>query len=115
MKSNRSITTLACAAACVALFQPVHADFTADARKVFADHAGSVFGLRGLLEVTVTMNGQSKVQGITIDPEVVDKDDVEMLQDLVLSALTECGRKVDEEVQAKVSGLTAGLKIPGFG
>ena len=61
------------------------------------------------------MNGQKEVHGITIDPEVVDKEDVEMLQDLVLSALKECGRKVDEEVAAKVSGLTAGLKIPGLG
>lgn len=58
MKSNRSIQALACAAACVALFQPAHADFKSDARKVFADNAPSVFGLRGLLEVTVTMNGQ---------------------------------------------------------
>ena len=66
--------------------------------------------------VTVTMNGKKEVVSIKIDPQVVSPDDVEMLQDLVVAALAECGRKVDETVNAKVSGLTAGMKlpIPGF-
>ncbi len=58
MKTTRFIKTLACTAMCFTLFQPAQADFTSDARKVFADNAPSVFGLRGLLEITVTMNGQ---------------------------------------------------------
>lgn len=62
--------------------------------------------------VTVTMNGQKEVQALKLDPEVVDKDDVEMLQDLLLAALKECSRKVDDEVSRKLSGLTSGMKLP---
>ena len=62
--------------------------------------------------VTATMNGQKELLALKIDPEVVDPEDVEMLQDLVVAALKECGRKVDEEVQTKISGLTAGMKMP---
>ncbi len=58
MKTTQSIKALACTAMCFTLFQPAYADFKSDARKVFAENASSVFGLRGLLEVTVTMNGQ---------------------------------------------------------
>lgn len=64
--------------------------------------------------VKVEMDGQKQVRGIKIDPEVVSKDDVEMLQDLVVAAVNEAARKVDEEVQQKIGGLTGGLKIPGL-
>lgn len=64
--------------------------------------------------VKVEMDGQKQVRSITIDPEVVSKDDVEMLQDLVVAAVNEAARKVDEEVQQKIGGLTGGLKIPGL-
>jgi len=64
--------------------------------------------------VKVEMDGHKNVLSLTIDPEAVSKDDVEMLQDLVLSALNEAGRKVDEAVQSKVGSLTGGLKIPGL-
>jgi DNA-binding YbaB/EbfC family protein len=64
--------------------------------------------------VKVEMDGQKQLKSLHIDPEVVNKDDVEMLQDLVLSAVNEAGRKVDEAVQGKVAGLTGGLKIPGL-
>jgi hypothetical protein len=66
--------------------------------------------------VTVTMNGKKEVVAIRIDKQVVDPNDVEMLQDLLVAALGECGRKVDDTVSSKVSGLSAGLKlpIPGF-
>ena len=47
-------------------------------------------------------------------PEVVSKDDVEMLQDLVLAAVNDAARKVDDEVQQKVSSLTGGMKLPGM-
>jgi DNA-binding YbaB/EbfC family protein len=64
--------------------------------------------------VTVQMDGQKQLKSLKIDPEVVNKDDVEMLQDLVLSAVNEAARKVEAEIQEKVGGLTGGLKLPGM-
>lgn len=64
--------------------------------------------------VSVAMDGQKNIVSLKIDPEVVSKDDVEMLQDLVLAAVNEAGRKVDEAIQEKVGGLTGGLKLPGM-
>ncbi len=60
--------------------------------------------------VTVVMNGQKQIRRITIDPEVVSKDDVEMLQDLIMAAINDAQRRVDEAVAGKVGG----LKIPGL-
>jgi DNA-binding YbaB/EbfC family protein len=64
--------------------------------------------------VKVVMDGHKAVKKLVIDPEVVSKDDVEMLQDLVTAAVNEAARKVDEAVQEKMAGLTAGLNIPGL-
>jgi hypothetical protein len=64
--------------------------------------------------VRVTMDGQKNVTALTIDREAVNPDDVEMLQDMVLTAINDAARQVDETVQAKIGGLTGGLKIPGF-
>ena len=64
--------------------------------------------------VKVEMDGQKQVRSLKIDPEVVNKEDVEMLQDLVLAAVNEASRKVDEAIQEKVGGLTGGLKLPGM-
>ena len=64
--------------------------------------------------VTVTMDGQKNVTRLKIDPEVVSKDDIEMLQDLVMAALNDAARKVDQAIQEKVGALTGGMKIPGF-
>jgi DNA-binding YbaB/EbfC family protein len=64
--------------------------------------------------VRVEMDGQKQVRSLKIDPEVVSKDDVEMLQDLVVAAINEANRKVDEAVKEKIGGLTGGLKIPGL-
>ena len=64
--------------------------------------------------VTVVVNGTKQLQSITIDPEVVSKDDVEMLQDLVVAAVNDAQRKVDEHLQQQMSGLMGGLKIPGL-
>ena len=61
--------------------------------------------------VTVVMNGAKQVQSITLDPEVVSKDDVGMLQDLILAALNDAHRKADEEMQKSVGGLMGGLKL----
>jgi DNA-binding YbaB/EbfC family protein len=64
--------------------------------------------------VTVEMDGQKQLRRLTIDPEVVNRDELEMLQDLVTAAVNEAGRKVDEAIQEKVGGLTGGMKIPGL-
>jgi DNA-binding YbaB/EbfC family protein len=64
--------------------------------------------------VTVVMNGAKQVQSIAIDPEVVSKDDIEMLQDLIVAALNDAYRKADEEMQRNMSGAIGGLKIPGM-
>jgi DNA-binding YbaB/EbfC family protein len=64
--------------------------------------------------VTVVMNGTKQVQSIRIDPDVVSKDDVEMLQDLIVAALNDASRKVDEQLTQSMSGLMGGLKIPGL-
>jgi DNA-binding YbaB/EbfC family protein len=64
--------------------------------------------------VTVVMTGAKQLQSITIDPEVVSKDDVEMLQDLIVAAVNDANRKVDEQLGQSMSGLMGGLKIPGL-
>ena len=64
--------------------------------------------------VTVVVNGGKQLQSIRIDPEVVSKDDVEMLQDLILAAINDAQRKVDETLQQQMSGLMGGMKIPGM-
>jgi DNA-binding YbaB/EbfC family protein len=64
--------------------------------------------------VTVVISGTKQLQSITIDPEVVSKDDVEMLQDLIVAAFNDAARKVDEQLGQQMSGLMGGLKIPGL-
>ncbi len=64
--------------------------------------------------VIVILDGTKSLISIKIDPEVVDKDDVEMLQDLVLAAFNDANTKVDEELSQKLGTLGAGLKIPGL-
>src|ERR1044072_9885339 len=64
--------------------------------------------------VTVTVNGAKQLLSLRIDPEVVSKDDVEMLQDLILAAINDAHRKVDDGLQQQMSGLMGGLKIPGM-
>lgn len=64
--------------------------------------------------VTVVLNGAKQIQSLTIDPEVVSKDDVEMLQDLILAAINDAHRKADEEMSRQMGGMMGGLKIPGL-
>jgi nucleoid-associated protein EbfC len=64
--------------------------------------------------VTVVMNGAKQVQSIKLDPEVVSKEDVEMLQDLIVAALNDAHRKADDEMQKNMGGIMGGLKIPGL-
>lgn len=64
--------------------------------------------------VTVVANGQQEILSITIDPEVVDPSDVDMLQDLILAAVNEAHRKSQELMTTEMSKLTGGMKIPGL-
>jgi DNA-binding YbaB/EbfC family protein len=64
--------------------------------------------------VKVVMDGQKNLKSLTIDPEAVSKDDVAMLQDLVLAAVNEAARLVDDAVKEKLGALTGGLRIPGL-
>jgi hypothetical protein len=64
--------------------------------------------------VTVVINGHKAMQSLTIDPEAVSKDDVEMLQDLVLAAINDAQRKADELLAQQMSGLMGGMKMPGL-
>ncbi len=65
--------------------------------------------------VTVEANGKQEITAIKIDPEVINKDDAQMLEDLVLAACNEALRKSRELVQQELGKLTGGLKIPGLG
>ena len=59
--------------------------------------------------VSVRMNGTKSLLSVSIDPEVLDPEDPQMVQDLILSAVNEAGRKVDSEVQQKIGSLAPGL------
>jgi DNA-binding YbaB/EbfC family protein len=62
--------------------------------------------------VKVEMNGSKEVISVKIEPEAAS--DVEMLQDLIVAAVNECGRKVDEVMQNKLGSAFGGLNIPGL-
>ena len=64
--------------------------------------------------VTVIMNGQQKIQSVKISPEVVNPEDVELLEDMVLTAVSEAITKSQEAAAKQLGGLTGGLKIPGL-
>ena len=64
--------------------------------------------------VTVVMSGAHEVVSVAIDPEVVDREDVEMLEDLVAAAVNEARRQVDEMVREEMGRLTGGMPIPGL-
>src|SRR5262245_61525232 len=74
----------------------------------------SVEGAAGGGMVTAVVNGHKQLQKLTIDPEVVSKEDVAMLQDLITAAVNDALRKVDEELKQRVGGLMGGLGLPGF-
>lgn len=64
--------------------------------------------------VVAQVNGKKELLSLKIKPEIVDPDDVEMLEDLVLSAVNEALKKADEETSNKMGKLTGGLNIPGM-
>ena len=75
-----------------------------------AEYTGSASGEM----VTVRMNGKHEILGITIKPEAVDSDDIEMLEDLVAAAVNATVKQVDETAEAEMGKLTGGLNIPGL-
>jgi hypothetical protein len=64
--------------------------------------------------VKVVVSGKLKLQSLTINPEAVDPQDVEMLQDLVLAAVNEGLQKAEEMASQKMSAITGGFKLPGM-
>ena len=74
----------------------------------------TVEGMAGGGMVTVVVNGHKHVQKLTIDPEAVSKDDVEMLEDLIAAAVNDAMRKVDEELKSKVGSMMGGFGLPGM-
>ena len=64
--------------------------------------------------VTVVVNGAKQVLSIRIDPDVVSKDEVEMLQDLIVAALNDANRRVDEQLGNSMKGMLGNLGIPGL-
>ena len=64
--------------------------------------------------VTAEVNGKHELLNLTIDPEAVDPDDVEMLQDMVIAAVNEAMRTADAEAAANMSRLTGGLNLGGM-
>jgi hypothetical protein len=65
--------------------------------------------------VTVQVNGHKQLLSIAIDPEVVSKDDVGMLQDLIVAAMADAHRKVDDALSSQMQGMMGGLRLPGMG
>lgn len=64
--------------------------------------------------VAVVLDGSKNLVSLTINPEVVNKDDTEMLQDLIVAAFNDANTKVDEALSEKMGAFGAGLKIPGL-
>lgn len=64
--------------------------------------------------VTARVSGKRELMSLTINPEAVDPDDVEMLQDMVVAAVNEAMRKADAETQQNMAKLTGGLNLGGL-
>jgi DNA-binding YbaB/EbfC family protein len=64
--------------------------------------------------VVARMNGKKELVGLTLTPEAITPDDPGMMQDLIIAAVNEAGRRIDEEIQRKTQGLAGGMKIPGL-
>ena len=65
--------------------------------------------------VQATVSGKKELTALTVKPEAVDPEDVEMLQDLVISAVNEALRQADEAMNSSMPSFTGGLNLPGFG
>ncbi len=73
-----------------------------------------VEGTSGGGVVTVVLDGQKHLISLRLDPEVVNRDEADMLQDLIIAAFNDASSKVDESLGKTLGGLGAGLKIPGL-
>ncbi len=74
----------------------------------------TVSGTAGGGAVTVTVKGSKMLSEVKIDPEVIDEDDIEMLEDLIVAAANEALSKVDEMTSSEMGKLTGGMNIPGL-
>lgn len=63
--------------------------------------------------VKIVITGKKEIQSVTLSPDVVDPDDVEMLQDLIMTAVNEAVRQADEMVNSEMSKITGGMGLPG--
>ena len=64
--------------------------------------------------LTIVANGKKEIESINIKPEALDPDDVEMLQDMIVSGVNEAMRKIDEMTEREMSNITGGMKLPGM-
>jgi DNA-binding YbaB/EbfC family protein len=77
--------------------------------------ATEVEGTAGGGAVRVTMSGEQKITAIALSPDVVDPEDVEMLQDLIMAAITDASEKASELQSSSFGAITGGLGLPGLG
>ncbi len=77
--------------------------------------ASTVEGSSGGGAVRVTMSGEQKIVGISLSPDVVDPEDVEMLQDLIMAAISDASERAAELQQQSFGSITGGLGLPGLG
>lgn len=77
--------------------------------------AATVEGTAGGGAVRITMSGEQKILGIKLEPDVVDPEDVEMLQDLIMAAIADATQKAAELQQKSFGAITGGLGLPGLG
>ena len=64
--------------------------------------------------LTIVANGKKEIESIKIKPEAIDPEDVEMLQDMIVSGVNEALRKIDEMTEREMSKITGGMKLPGM-
>jgi DNA-binding YbaB/EbfC family protein len=64
--------------------------------------------------VTARMNGKKELLALKLSPEAITPDDAELLEDLIVAAVNEAGRKVDEEIEQLTQGMAGGMNIPGL-
>ena len=64
--------------------------------------------------VTARMSGKKELLSLKLSPDAITPDDPELLEDLIIAAVNEAGRKVDSELQEKTAGMTGGMNIPGL-
>jgi len=76
--------------------------------------ASEVTGTAGGGMVTATMTGSGELRAVKIDPQAVDPDDVELLEDMVVAAIAEAKKNADALQQQLMGGITQGINLPGF-